>query len=297
MTREVVMRNRFVFLFVLALIVGMTPGWAQVSSSIAGVVQDTSGANVPGATVTVKSLETGAVRTAATDESGAYRVLALPVGRYEIKVAKEGFKTAIKAGIDLVVGQESVVNLSLEVGQTRQEVTVTGEAAMVDTTTTPASGLVTEKEVKDLPLNGRSFDNLITLNPSTANTTSNRSTTSTGGGQGNNFSISGNREDFNLFLLNGIEYTGASTADVIPGGVSGQLLGVDAVREFNVVENTYGAEYGKRPGGQISLVSMSGTNQFHGTLFEFLRNSALDARNFFDQTPGPPPFKRNQFGA
>src|SRR5260370_24394631 len=191
------MRNRVVFLFVVALIVGMTQGWAQVSSSIAGVVQDTSGANVPGATVTVRSLETGAVRTAVTDESGGYRVLALPVGRYEIKVAKEGFKTAIKAGIDLVVGHESVVNLSLKVGQTRQEVTVTGGAAMVDTNTTPASGLVSEHQEKDLPLNGRRFANLINVNPATSNTTSTRSTTSTGGGQGNNFSMSGNREHFN----------------------------------------------------------------------------------------------------
>ena len=99
-----------------------------------------------------------------------------------------------------------------------------------------------------------------------------------------------------MFLLNGIEYSGVSTADVIPGGLSGQLLGVDAVREFNVLQNTYGAEYGKRPGGQVSLVTMSGTNQFHGTLFEFVRNSAFDARNFFDHTVGPPPFRRNQFG-
>src|SRR5260370_21254365 len=188
------MRNRVVFLFVVALIVGMTQGWAQVSSSIAGVVQDTSGANVPGATVTVVRVETEAVRTAVTDESGGYRVLALPVGRYEIKVAKEGFKTAIKAGIDLVVGQESVVNLSLEVGQTRQEVTVTGGAAMVDTNTTPASGLVSEHQVKDLPLNGRSFDNLITLNPGTSNTTSNRATNNTGAGHGNKFSVSRNHE-------------------------------------------------------------------------------------------------------
>src|SRR5260370_10058370 len=164
------MRNRVVFLFVVALIVGMTQGWAQVSSSIAGVVQDTSGANVPGATVTVRSLETGAVRTAVTDESGGYRVLALPVGRYEIKVAKEGFKTAIKAGIDLVVGQESVVNLSLEVGQTRREMTVTGGAATGRTNTTPASGLVSEHQVKYIPRNGPNFDNFITLHPRTSNT-------------------------------------------------------------------------------------------------------------------------------
>src|SRR5919109_4824433 len=103
------------------------------------------------------------------------------------------------------------------------------------------------------------------------------------------------REDFTLFLLNGIESPGASTADVMAGGISGQLLGVDAVREFNVEQDTYGAEYGKRPGGQVSVVTMSGTNAFHGAAFEFLRNSVLDARNYFDQG-SIPSFQRNQFG-
>jgi hypothetical protein len=289
------MKTLFVLLLMFALFTASNPVWAQVTGSISGIVQDTSGAAVPSATVTVRSLETGAVRTIMTDETGSYRALSLPVGRYELRAEKEGFKTAVRTGIDLAVGQAAALNLSLEVGTARQEVTVVSEAPLVDTSTTPASGLVNERQVKDLPLNGRSFDNLITLNPSTANTTSYRSSTSTGGGQGNNFSVSGNREDYNIFLLNGIEYTGVSTSDVIPGGVSGQLLGVDAVREFNVVENTYGAEYGKRPGGQIGLVTMSGRNQFHGTLFEFLRNSALDARNFYDQVSAPP-FKRNQFG-
>jgi len=289
------MKTLSVLRFMFALI-GSSLMLAQVTGSISGIVQDTSGAAVPNATVTVRSLETGATRTILTGDIGSYRALSLPVGQYEIRAEKEGFKTAVRTGIDLVVGQAAAVNLNLEVGAARQEVTVMSEAPLVDTSTTPASGLVNERQVKDLPLNGRSFDNLITLNPSTANTTSYRSSTSTGGGQGNNFSVSGNREDYNIFLLNGIEYTGVSTSDVIPGGVSGQLLGVDAVREFNVVANTYGAEYGKRPGGQISLVTMSGSNQFHGTLFEFLRNSALDARNFFDQTSGPPPLRRNQFG-
>src|SRR5437660_2838173 len=269
--------------------------WAQVEATIFGTVQDSSGAAVPSVTVRITNLETGLSRTVITDDRGSYRAPSLPVGRYEVRAEHAGFRTAVQTGLSLVVAQEATVNLTLLVGDAKQQVNVTAEAQLVDTSTTPTSGLVSEQQVKDLPLNGRSFDNLITLNPSTTNTTSNRSTTSTGGGQGNNFSVSGNREDFNLFLLNGIEYTGVSTADVIPGGVSGQLLGVDAVREFNVLENTYGAEYGKRPGGQISLVSMSGSNRFHGSVFEFLRNSALDARNFFDQQ-SVPPFKRNQFG-
>ncbi|HYL37917.1 MAG TPA: carboxypeptidase-like regulatory domain-containing protein [Bryobacteraceae bacterium] len=285
-----------VFAAACVIILATAIAWSQVEGSISGIVQDPSGAAVPNATVRITNLETGLARTVTTNERGSYRAPSLPVGRYEVRAEREGFRTAVQTGISLVVAQEAAVNLTLAVGDAKQQVTVTAEAPLVDTSTTPASGLVGEQQVKDLPLNGRSFDNLITLNPSTANTTSNRAPTSTGGGQGNNFSVSGNREDFNLFLMNGIEYTGASTADVIPGGVSGQLLGVDAVREFNVVENTYGAEYGKRPGGQISLVSMSGSNAFHGTLFEFLRNSTLDARNPFERTVGPGPFKRNQFG-
>ena len=268
---------------------------AQVTGSISGRVTDPSGGGIPNAVVSITDLETGQVRSLVTDERGSYRALALPVGRYEIKAEQAGFKTSVRSGVGLVVAQEAVADITLEVGDVRQQVAVNAEVPLVNVTTTAISGLVGERQVKDLPLNGRSFDNLITLNPATANTTSNRSPTSTGGGQGNNFSVSGNREDYNLFLLNGIEYTGVSTADVIPGGVSGQLLGVDAVREFNVLQNTYGAEYGKRPGGQISLVTMSGTNQFHGSAFEFLRNSFFDARNFFDHA-GVPPFKRNQFG-
>ena len=268
---------------------------AQVTGSISGTVTDSTGAGIPRAAVTVTEQATAQARTLVTDDRGTYRTLALPVGRYEVKVAQDGFKTAVRSGISLVVGQDAVADVTLEVGAASQQIAVTAEADLVNVSTTEISGLVNEQQVKDLPLNGRSFDNLITLNPGTANTTSNRSATSTGGGQGNNFSVSGNREDFNIFLLNGIEYTGVSTADVIPGGVSGQLLGVDAVREFNVQENTYGAEYGKRPGGQISLVTMSGGNQFHGSMFEFLRNNVFDARNFFDQK-STPPFKRNQFG-
>ena len=139
---------------------------------------------------------------------------------------------------------------------------------------------------------------LLTLNPGIVNFTAEK----TGGigvsnsTTGNNFSVSGNRPQQNLFLLNGVEYTGAAENNMQPGGTSQQLLGVDAVREFNVLRDNYGAEYGKRPGGQVSIVTQSGTNQVHGSAYEFLRNNALDAPNFFDQGSAPP-FQRNQFGA
>jgi hypothetical protein len=267
----------------------------QPNGSITGTVQDSSGGATPVVTVTVRNVETGQTRTVLTDANGHYSAQSLPVGKYEIRAEKDGFAPAVRTGITLVVGQEAVVTMQLEVGGVQQTVTVDGEGPMVDATPASVAGVVNEKQIKDLPLNGRSWDTLITLNPSTANITSNQSTTSTGKGQGFNFSVSGNREDFNVFLMNGIEYTGVSTADVMPGGVSGLLLGVDAVREFNVLESAYGAEYGKRPGGQISVVTMSGTNQLHGSVFEFVRNSAFDARNFFSQSANPP-FRRNQFG-
>ncbi len=283
-------------LLLVSLALFPVAGLGQVLGSISGVVRDPTGAVIPGAAVTVTNSEIGLTRTLNTDGRGEYQVLSLPVGRYDVKVAKTGFRNLIRFGIDLVVAQDAVVDIDMQLGVVQADIEIAGDAPLVDVSTSSISGLVNGRDVKDLPLNGRSYDNLITLNPGTSNITSNQSTTSTGHGQGNNFSVSGNREDYNLFLLNGIEYTGVSTADVIPGGLSGQLLGVDAVREFNVQENTYSAEYGKRTGGQVSMVTMSGTNQFHGTAFEFLRNSFFDARNYFDHTIGAPPFKRNQFG-
>lgn len=272
---------------------------AQVTASIVGTVQDTSGAVIPGAAVTVKNLETGAARTAVTDQRGYYRTLSLPVGLYEVEAEKTGFKKQIRTGINLVVGQEAVVNLNLQVGEVQQTVTVSAEAPIVNTTTASTSGLVGERQVKDLPLNGRSFDNLIMLNPGTSGPVSSIKISTAAVDPGNKFNISGMRSTDNLFLLNGIEYTGTSLFDDTPGGVSGQLLGIDAVREFNVQANTYGAEYGKRAGGQISIVTMSGTNQLHGSAFEFLRNNVLDAAKWEDNAYGvkKPPFRRNGFGA
>lgn len=281
----------------LCLMACASTALAQVSSgAISGNVQDASGAAVASAAITVKSLETGAVRTVATDDGGHYEVLSLPVGRYEVRAEKAGFSAAVQTGIDLAVGQQAVVSLALSVGTVQQQVTVSAEAALVNTTTASVAGLVGEQEIKDLPLNGRSFDNLITLNPAATNYTSQKSYGQSG--IGNAFVVAGRRQWENLFLLNGVEYTGATVISITPGGVSGELLGIDGIREFNVLSSYYPAEYGKRSGGQVSIVTQSGTNAIHGSAFEFLRNSALDARNFFDHPTGRriPPFERNQFG-
>jgi hypothetical protein len=268
--------------------------WAQTgTASISGKVEDISGGGIAGATITIKDLETGAIRTAMSDEDGNYSLPSLPVGPQEMRAEKPNFKTEVRNGINLAVGQQAIINLRLEVGQVVEQITVTEQVPLVNTSPASVSGFVSEREVKELPLNGRSFDDLITLNPAAINYTLKSANTSTS--NGNTFSVSGRRPLENLFLLNGVEYGGTSQLAVTPGGVSGYLLGIDAVREFNVLTDTYGAEYGKRAGAQVSVVTQSGTNSLHGTAFEFLRNSALDARNFFDQG-SIPPFRRNQFG-
>jgi hypothetical protein len=269
-----------------------------VGASISGTVKDDSGAGLPGTAITIRNVETGAERKLVTDDEGRYSAPSIAIGHYQITAEKAGFGTQVRKGIDLVVGQSSTIDITLPVGELKQVLVIEEAPAPVSLSTQQTSGLVNERQVKDLPLNGRSFDQLMTLNAAIVNYTSER----TGGvgtsssSVGNMFSVSGRRPQENLFLLNGVEYTGASLINNTPGGTSGQLLGVDAVREFNVVSDAYGAEYGKRPGGQVSIVTASGTNQLHGTAYDFLRNSDLDARNFFDQG-SIPQFQRNEFGA
>jgi Carboxypeptidase regulatory-like domain len=285
-------------LIVLLICAAAAPTSAQVSATLSGVVTDQSGAAVSGAAVTAQNLDTSLSRSTITNSAGRYQLFALPVGRYEVQVKKDGFAEGIRTGILLLVGQDASADLSLKLGAVSEQLKVTGDAALVNVTTQDVSGLVGERQVKDLPLNGRSYDLLLTLNPGVVNFTAEK----TGGigvsnsTTGNNFAVSGNRPQQNLFLLNGVEFTGAAENNMQPGGTSQQLLGVDAVREFNLLRDSYGAEYGKRPGGQVIIVTQSGTNQLHGSVYEFLRNNALDAPNYFDQGSAPP-FQRNQFGS
>jgi len=282
----------------IAFLVLTTSAIAQVSAALSGTVTDQSGAIVPAANVTAKNVETEAIRTTLTDAQGHYQFLSLPVGQYEIRSAKAGFTEAVRTGVNLAVGQFVSVDMNLQIGESAQQVTVNADAPLVGVTSANIAGLVGERQVKDLPLNGRSYDELLTLNPGVLNFTWEK----TGGvgvsnsTVGNNFIVAGNRPQQNLFLLNGVEFTGAAENNMTPGGTSQQLLGVDAVREFNLLTDSYGAEYGKRPGGQALVVTQSGSNQLHGSIYEFLRNNALDARNFFDGASAPG-FQRNQFGA
>ena len=297
-------RHRPLLYIVLLLLAFISMGlntvsaFGQISASLSGRIMDPTRAAIPTATVTAKNTETGISRTALTNQSGRYQLLELPIGRYEVYASKAGFADEIRKGILLVVGQDATADLILQVGTVKQQITVNENVPVVNASTQEISGLVGEQQVRDLPLNGRSYDLLLTLNPGIVNFTSQK----TGGigvsnsSTGNNFAVSGNRPQQNLFLLNGIEFTGAAENNMQPGGPSGQLLGVEAVREFNVLRDSYGAEYGKRPGAQVIIVTQSGTNQVHGSVYEFLRNNALDAPNYFDQGSAPP-FQRNQFGA
>jgi Carboxypeptidase regulatory-like domain len=289
--------HNFGALLLFLLLSFAQPIHAQVSAGIEGIITDPSGTPVSTASVEAKSLETGATRSTTTDDLGRYLVLSLPVGEYEVRVFKQRFREAIQSGIHLVVGEQASINFRLQLGEVKSEVLVKADAPLVSTTTQDITGLVGEDAIKNVPLNGRSYDLLLPLNPGFVNFTSQKT-----GGTGvsnsttaNNFAVSGNRPQQNLFLLNGVEYTGAAENNMQPGGASGMLLGVDAVREFNVLRDSYSAEFGKHPGGQVIIATQSGSNQWHGAAFEFLRNNALDAPNYFDQGSAPP-FQRNQFG-
>ena len=281
----------------LTVLLAAAPLHAQVFATLSGTATDPSRATVSAAAITLTNVNTGAVRGTATDDSGHYLVTSLSAGEYKVSARKQGFTEEIRTGIHLVTGQDASVDLTLHVGEASQQITVNEDAPLVSAATADISGLVGGRQIRDLPLNGRSYDELLTLNPGVVNFTWEK----TGGigvsnsTNGNNFAVAGNRPQQNLFLLNGVEFTGAAENNMQPGGTSQQLLGADAIREFNVLRDSYSAEYGKRPGAQVLIVTQSGSNQLHGSLYEFLRNNDLDARNFFD--PGSAPaFRRNQFG-
>ena len=268
-----------------------------VNGTILGTVRDASGGLVPKANVTASNVETGASRAVSSDNSGAYQIVSLPAGEYQIEAVVPGFKTAVRTGIAVTVGASVPVNFELAVGEVQQRVEVEAAATQLDTTTAAMSGLVGETAVRELPLNGRDWLQLATLQPGVAGgigqqSSSGFSNSRAARGNGQALSISGGRPTGNVFLVDGLvvnDYANAS-----PGSGLNVNLGVEAIREFRVFTNEFGAEFGRSSGGVVTAVYKSGTNQLHGGVFEFLRNSALDARNFFDAEK--PAFRRNQFG-
>ncbi len=277
----------------LALAVPLSAFAQATTATILGRVQDTTGAVLPGVTVTVTNLETGINRTLVSDDQGRYVMTQLALGdNYEVKGELAGFQTFIRRGIALTMGRQAVVDLLLKVGDITEDIVVTGEAPLVETTHSVVAGRVDERQMRELPLNSRSYIDLSLLQ---AGTISARTGTSTSlGDSGTALTVAGARPTATTFLLDGTSTT--SVRGKAPASVAGTALGVDSIREFEVVTSPYSAEYGRGTGGTISVVSKSGTNNRHGSAFEFVRNSKFDSPNYFDPAGDLPPFTKHQFG-
>lgn len=274
------------------LILSERAAYAQGTAAVEGTVTDSKGNGVPGTKVTLKLLATSAERSATTDESGYYRISGVVIGVYELTFEHAGFNTTVLKQVHLQVDQVAKFDVALKIGEVRESISVQGEAPLVDTSSTAVGGVIDNRQIIQLPLNGRYFLQLALLFPgamaSPQGTTQSQWGT-VGGRIG--FSVSGNRDSLNVFTLDGVNVMDRNynTITVSPS--------VDVVQEFKIVANAYSAQYGMLPGAQVDIVTRSGANQYHGTAFEFLRNSALDAKNFFDApSRAIPPFKQNQFG-
>lgn len=249
--------------------------------------------------VTVRNVDTGATRLLTSDAGGRYTAPELPLGNYEVQAQQTGFQTEVRSGIELTVGREAVVNLALKVGQVSDKVTITGEAPLVESTTSAMSSLVDERTIRDLPLNGRSYDRLALLQPGVVTLGAGLGGTAFDYGTGTRFSVAGSRSYANSFMLDATDIN--DHANGTPGGAAGTNLGVDGILEFKINTSVSPAEYGRSSGGVISAVTRSGTNSLHGSAFEFLRNNDLDSPGYFDKvanggTGSVAPYRRNQFG-
>jgi hypothetical protein len=280
-----------------AAIMGTSPAYAQVAgATLSGTVKDASGSAVPNAQVSIANTATGVTRAVTTDAAGFYTAPNLLPGTYDVTVTAQGFATAVLSGITLTVGSQQVLDPVVRVGQVSQKIVVTTEAMAVQLASSTLSAVVEAPTVVGLPLNGRSWTDLASLQPGVSGIETQVAFGDSGRGNrgfGAQLTISGSRPQQNNYRLDGISINDYANGG--PGSVLGGNLGVDAVEEFSVLTSSYSAEYGKTSGGVVNAISRAGTNKFHGSAFEFIRNNALDARNFFDP-PQIPAFHRNQFG-
>ena len=291
--------------FAGALLLSMAlsiPLLGQVAGgAIQGFVSDPSGAAVTGAQVTVTEIATGVSRTVSTNSAGLYAIANLQPSIYTASITASGFSRENAENLSLTVGANLTVNFALKIGTSSEQVEVRDTANSIDLVTSNLSEVVDSTTIRELPLNGRDWSQLITLQPG-ADEVRNQSTIGGAGTSdvnrvlrsfGNQMSIAGTRPQQNNYRLDGVSFNDYTNG--APGGVLGNITGVDAVQEFSVITTNYSAEYGKTSGGVINAITRSGTNQYHGSAYEFIRNSALDARNYFDAATIAP-FRRNQFG-
>jgi hypothetical protein len=262
---------------------------------IVGTISDSTGAAMAGVKVVATNVDTGFTVSATTGASGDYRLPGLSPGNYEIRADKEGFASELRRGISLTVSQQLEANLTMQVGAFKQEVVVNDKPPIVESVSSSLSDVVDENRMKDLPLNGRDLWQLVLLEPGVSPNPSAGPSPWQKGGFGK-AAVNGQRPTSNNLLIDGMDANDPNY-NITPGGAAGVMLGVDAIREFRVITDTYTAEYGRNAGSIIQMVTKSGTNVLHGSGFEFLRNAALDAKNYFDPlNAGIPPFVRNQFG-
>lgn len=282
---------------IFSVLIGRSLYAQVVGATLSGTVSDPSGAAIPNAQISIKNSATGVTTPVAADSAGFYSAPNLLPGNYDVTVTAPGFATQVESNIALTVGKQQSLNVTLKVGQATQRVEVVGAAPTVELASSAISDTVNATTVRELPLNGRSWVDLGALQPGVNQPNTQKPLTVAGRGQrgfGTQVSISGNRPDENAYRLDGINVN--DYANSAPSNVLGGALGVDAIQEFSVLTGNYPAQYGRASGGVFNAITRSGTNQFHGSAYEFLRNSSFDARNFFDGATIPP-FRRNQFGA
>jgi hypothetical protein len=264
---------------------------AQTTSTIKGRVYDVTGGILDGAKVTARQVDTGFERAAAALSDGSYVLTELPAGRYELRAEQAGFRPLLLKGILLTVAETSVVDLTLEVGSLDQEVTITSDAPPINTSTAELSYLVGSRTIQDLPLNGRNYTDLALLQPGVVAFPQRDGGSVVAHGLGT--SVNGQDPRSNVYLLDGTPLNDFTNGPA--GSAAGTSLGMETIREFRVETNAYSAEFGRNSGGQINVLTKSGTNTLHGSLYEYFRNDHFDARNFFDSV-AKPKFTRNQFG-
>ena len=287
------------FLFVVLFGLVAVPLNAQVAGArIAGTVVDSTDAVIVGAQVTIKNTADGFTRELVTNRSGFYSTPNLSPGPYSVTASAKGFKSEVRTGLTLTVGADAEVNFTMTIGNTSESVRVQGEPPAIETNDTKLGAVVNGQTIRELPLNARDWTQLATLEPGVAQirtqTTPADFLIRGNRGLGTQMTVSGGRPQQNNYRIDGTSINDYSNGG--PGSALGVDLGVDAIQEFSVVTANAQADYGKTSGGVINAVTRQGTNTLHGSVYEFLRNSALDARNYFDPAKIPP-FRRNQFGA
>ena len=280
------------FSLCLAISAAAVPAYAQTSATLTGSVADSSGGALPGVALTLRNTGTGLTRAATSTPDGRFVFAGIPAGVYDLRAELSGFRTVVRQGLSITVAQSLTLPLVMEVGGVEQAVTVSGGASAVNTATSELSFLVGEQAIETLPLNGRNFTDLALLQPGVLAYPSRDAGSVVAHGLG--MSVNGQDYRSNVYLLDGTLQNDFTNGPA--GSAAGTTLGMDAIREFRVESNAYSAEFGRNYGGQINVLTKSGTNTLRGSAFEFHRNDALDARNYFD-VAGKPDFTRNQFGA